>query len=261
MNLRDYDAIILNTSGGKDSTAMLAHVQQLAVLQGVTDRLIAVHADLGRVEWEGTRTLAARQAWLLGIPFRSIARGQDLIDHVAERGMWPSSTTRYCTSDHKRDQVAKVITQVVRELSAAAGRPIRVLNCLGLRAEESPARAKKVALVQDRRLSNGRRTVDTWLPILDWLEGDVWDTIAAASLPHHQAYDLGMPRLSCVFCIFAPKAALVLAGQHNRELLDVYVETEAKIGHTFRQDVSMADVKAAVVAGEAPAIEAAAWVM
>jgi len=30
-----------------------------------------------------------------------------------------------------------------------------------------------------------------------------------------------MPRLSCVFCIFAPKAALVLAGkqEENKELL------------------------------------------
>jgi 3'-phosphoadenosine 5'-phosphosulfate sulfotransferase (PAPS reductase)/FAD synthetase len=260
MNLRDYDAIILNTSGGKDSSAMLAHVHQLATIQGVTDRLVAVHADLGRAEWAGTKALAARQAWALGIPFRSIARGQDLIDHVAERGMWPSSTTRYCTSDHKRDQIAKVITQIVRELSA--GRPIRVLNCMGLRAEESPARAKKAELVRDRRLTNGRRIVDTWLPILDWPVARVWETIEAAGLPHHEAYDLGMPRLSCVFCVFAPKAALVLAGRHNRELLDVYVETEARIGHLFRQDVSMADVRAAVEAGEEPALEAAgAWNM
>lgn len=27
--------------------------------------------------------------------------------------------------------------------------------------------------------------------------------------------DLGMPRLSCCFCIFSPRSALLLAGKHN----------------------------------------------
>lgn len=248
MDLRAYDLVLLNTSGGKDSQAMLDHVVRLAREQGATDRLVAVHADLGRVEWKGTRELAEQQARAYGLRFVAVTRPQgDLLTHVEQRRMWPSSSARYCTSDHKRGQVARVLTGLVRALRL--DRPARVLNCLGFRAEESPARAKRPALSRDTRQSNGRREVTTWLPTHTWTVAQVWATIRASGVPHHPAYDLGMPRLSCVFCIFAPRPALTLAGKHNPELLAEYAAVEARIGHQFRQDVTMAQVKADVDAG------------
>jgi hypothetical protein len=51
---------------------------------------------------------------------------------------------------------------------------------------------------------------------------------------YHFAYDLGMPRLSCCFCIFASEDALMIAGKHNPELLTEYVRVETKIDHTFK---------------------------
>lgn len=61
-----------------------------------------------------------------------------------------------------------------------------------------------------------------------------------------------MPRLSCVFCIFSPLDALVLAGIHNPELLDEYVKVEAEIGYTFRADLSLAEVKRKIKEGYEP---------
>jgi hypothetical protein len=78
----------------------------------------------------------------------------------------------------------------------------------------------------------------------------VWDRIRVSGVEHHRAYDLGMGRLSCVFCIFAPKAALVLAGKHNHELLDAYVAVEQQIGHTFRKTLTLAQIREAVQADE-----------
>ena len=78
----------------------------------------------------------------------------------------------------------------------------------------------------------------------------MWAAIKASGAPYHPAYDLGMPRLSCVFCIFAPKAALVLAGRHNPELLAEYVQVEQEIGHRFTVKLSMAEVAQAVASGE-----------
>src|SRR5262252_5332182 len=115
MDLAAYDVILVNSSAGKDSQAMLDLVATEAAAQGVLDRLVVVHADLGRVEWQGTRALAAEQATHYGVRFEVVRRSQDLLDHVRSRGMWPSSTARYCTSDHKRDQVAKLLTQLARE--------------------------------------------------------------------------------------------------------------------------------------------------
>lgn len=61
-----------------------------------------------------------------------------------------------------------------------------------------------------------------------------------------------MPRLSCVFCFFSPFDALVIAGKANPELLDRYIEVEAKIGHTFKVKESLADVKKAIESGYSP---------
>ena len=61
-----------------------------------------------------------------------------------------------------------------------------------------------------------------------------------------------MPRLSCCFCIFSPRSALLLAGKHNPELLAEYVAVERRIGHRFRVDLSLADIQAALCRGEQP---------
>jgi 3'-phosphoadenosine 5'-phosphosulfate sulfotransferase (PAPS reductase)/FAD synthetase len=248
-DLTKFDLIVINTSGGKDSQAMMDHVYHLAKEQGVTDRLVAVHADLGRVEWKGTREIAEAQALHYGMTCLVVRREiGDLLQQVEERGMWPDSQNRYCTSDQKRDQIAKLLTSLVHDL--AAGRQVRILNCMGFRAEESPARAKKPVFAIDKRNTNSKREVWNWLPIHTWTVGEVWARIKASGVAHHPAYDLGMPRLSCVFCIFAPKAALMIAGKHNPELLDEYCRVEEKIGHTFRNGFKISEVRDAIRAGE-----------
>lgn len=237
MDLTHYDWILINSSAGKDSQVMLDLVVGLAREAGVADRIVVVHCDLGRVEWEGTRELAARQAAHYGCRFEIVSRPQgDLLTHIEQRGMWPSSTARYCTSDHKRGQVRTLMTRLVGEWRSSTGerRACRILNCMGMRAQESPARAKLVEFARDEKASNGKRTVDVWLPIHGWTVDEVWARIRASGVEHHRAYDLGMGRLSCAFCIFAPEAALMIAGEHNRALLDEYVAVEDRIGHAFR---------------------------
>lgn len=255
-DLASYDFIVLNTSGGKDSQAMMEYVVGLARTAGVADRVVAVHCDLGpRVEWPGTHELVEEQCKHYSIRLEIISRPQgDLLAHVRQRGMWPSSTARYCTSDHKRGQAAKIITALTAERldSLAGDRKVRILQCLGFRSAESAARAKKIVFQTDARLSNGKRHVDTWLPIHTWTTAQVWECIKASGVRHHYAYDKGMPRLSCMFCIFAPKDALVIAGRANPERLKEYVETEKAIGHSFRQGFKIAEVQEAIDTGYEP---------
>ncbi len=251
LDLTRYDRILINTSAGKDSQAMMDFVCEAAKEQGVLDRVIAVHADLGRVEWQGTRELAQEQAKHYGIKLYIVRREKgDLLQQVEERGMWPDSQNRYCTSDQKRDQISKVHTATVGNLNL--GRQALILNCMGIRAEESPNRAKKPVLEIDKRNTNGKREVTNWLPIHSWTTAQVWARIKKSGVPHHPAYDKGMPRLSCVFCVFAPKAALMIAGKHNPELLDEYCRVEEKIGHTFRNGFKIAEVRDAIQRGEQP---------
>lgn len=290
MDLTTYDYIVVNTSAGKDSQAMTDLICRQAKEQGCLERVVMVHCDLGRVEWKGTRELAEKHAAHYGVRFEVVSRVHkqgDLLVQIEERGMFPDSQNRYCTSDQKRGQVDtlftvltdefrnRIIGRVAKkirqedgsELTAAELRDIkrrlrrcRILNCLGLRGDESPARAKKEAFTEAGRSSNGKRQVDHWLPIHGWTVEQVWATIKASGVEYHYAYKLGLPRVSCVFCIFSPKPALILAGHHNPDLLAEYVRVEQKIGHTFRVNQSLADIQAAVLAGEKPAA-VADWVM
>ena len=137
---------------------------------------------------------------------------------------------------------------------------MRILSCMGLRAQESPARAKRQPFVRDERASNGLREIDVWLPIHTWTTEQVWQRIHASGVRYHPAYDLGMPRLSCCFCIFSPRSALLLAGKHNPELLAEYVAVEKDIGHTFRKDLPLVSIQEALESGEEPGF-ITDWVM
>ncbi len=246
VDLASYDIILVNSSAGKDSQAMLDVVSAQAARAEVTERVVVVHCDLGRAEWAGTKDLAHRQAAHYGARFETVSRARgDLLDQIEARGMFPSATARYCTSDQKTSQAAKLMTRLVRD--AALDRPVRILNCLGIRAQESPARAKKPAFGRDRA-TNGRRHVDRWLPIHAWTADDVWDRIRTSGVEHHPAYDAGMPRLSCVFCVLASKPALTRAARLNPGLAEEYRSLEERIGHTIKVDLSMADIIAAAQA-------------
>jgi len=291
--LDTYDRIIINSSAGKDSAAMLHQMVADADAQGVSrSKLLVVHCDLGKVEWKGVRELAEKQADHYGIEFLAVSRPKtdapgsgDLLDQVRHRGMWPNAQCRYCTSEHKRGQVLKVHTGISQALRDEGKKHVRILNCLGFRADESPARkncptcgGKGITTMEDKKptkkstgrtkpchrcdgtgdrptyernkvASCGYRTVNDWLPIHEWNVDQVWEAVRASGLPRHEAYDLGMPRLSCVFCIFAPEDALHLAGEHNPELLDEYVQVELDINHTFKNNLSLKDIRDSIRAG------------
>lgn len=157
---------------------------------------------------------------------------------MRHRGKWPSAAARYCTSDQKRGPARKLITELVNELGDL-GRPARVLNCMGLRGAESRARLRKAALSRDESASSGRRIVDTWLPIHDWTEAEVWKRIRESGVPYHPAYDQGMSRLSCSLCVLASRTDLVRAAQLRPELMREYADLENEIGHQFRVDLSV----------------------
>jgi 3'-phosphoadenosine 5'-phosphosulfate sulfotransferase (PAPS reductase)/FAD synthetase len=243
VKLTDYDVILVNSSGGKDSQTLLDQVATQAAAEGVTDRLTVLHCALGHVEWPGTAELARKQAEHYGLRYEERHREQGpLLDQVRARGMWPSSAARYCTSDQKRAPARKLITALVAELGL--DRQAQVLNCMGLRAAESRARAKRPMLARDDGASSGRREVWTWLPILDWTDEQVWASIRASGVPYHPAYDQGMSRLSCSLCVLASKPDLIRACQLRPALAREYAALEEEIGHRFRADISMSQLMA-----------------
>ncbi len=254
--------IVVNSSGGKDSQTALHEVVRECDRQGVDrSKIVVSHQCLGRVEWEGTRGLVERQAKHYGLRVE-VSRYRDkygtestLLDYVRKRKKWPDSNNRFCTSEFKRGPGGRVIVKLFRESAGP------VLNVYGFRADESPARAKKKSFARNGRFSCGAREVWDWLPIHDWSAAAVWQSIRESGVPFHEAYDLGMSRLSCRFCIFAPRAALIVAGRANPELLDEYCDLEEEIGHTFQNGRSISSIRDAIRAGEQPGSMHDAWNM
>lgn len=258
MNLHNYQKVIVNSSGGKDSVCALWGVCRLAGEQNYPiDKIVVSHQDLGRMEWRGTKELVAKQSELFGVKTYyskrrdKNGREETLLEYVERRGKWPSNKQRFCTSDFKRGPGGRVVTEVSRELLKLHNH-VDILYVFGFRADESPARAKRPVLSTNTVLSTKSRTVYDWLPIHDWSTEKVWDVIHTNDLPYHHAYDLGMPRLSCVFCIFSPFEALVRAGIENPELLDEYVAVEERIGHNFREKLAIREVRDAIDQGYRP---------
>jgi 3'-phosphoadenosine 5'-phosphosulfate sulfotransferase (PAPS reductase)/FAD synthetase len=255
-DLASYDWILINTSGGKDSSAAASVVHDRAAAAGVLDRLLLAHATFEE-EWPGTVALIQAQADQLGLPLRVVGRGERLLDYARRRGRWPSPRQRWCTSDFKRAPIDRIITSLQPRRGID---PARILNVMGIRAEESPARAKRQPFRRDERRSNSRRLVDEWYPIFRWTTAQVWAYIRQRAIPTHPAYGLGLPRLSCRFCIFAPRDALILAGHANPDLLREYAAVEREINHAFRPDLKIAEILDAVERGERPA-SAPTWTM
>ncbi|MGW1616048.1 phosphoadenosine phosphosulfate reductase domain-containing protein [Streptomyces sp. NPDC002285] len=265
--IRDADWVVVSSSGGKDSQAMLWYVVRRAKALGMLDKVVVVHADLGRAEWEGTRELAELQARLCGVRrFEVVTSGVDFLDRVEirhgklkakaekealERGedptqakvapAWPSSSARWCTSGEKRGPIRTLYTRLTDEL-AHLGRPVRILACIGQRAAESTQRAKLAEVEIDREASNGRRHITTWRPIHTWNDRKVWREIARSRLPYHPAYDWGNKRLSCVFCVLGCNNDLVNGARRVPELAAAFARTEVKVGADFKQGLSMQEI-------------------
>lgn len=214
---------VVNHSGGKDSQAMMIYIEALVP----ADQIVVVHADLPGVEWDGTwdHILATVPA---GIPVHKTAAGKTFADMVRHRQMFPSPQYRQCTSDLKRGPIEKVI----RAISKETGRTL-IVSCMGLRAQESAARAKQKTWKHSAKNSVAGRTWYDWLPIHDWSEAQVFETIHAAGQEALWVYAAGMRRASCQFCIMACVADMRTAARLAPERYAEMVALEKEVGHTI----------------------------
>ncbi len=211
---------IVNVSGGKDSTATYL----LAMERGVQFR--AVMADTGNEhEWTmeyaqqlGQRTggpevefvradftedFARKRLYVLekwagkGVPNEVIERaarvlekptGIPFLDLCIWKGRFPSRMAQFCTDELK---VVPITTQII----LPALRTGRVLQWLGIRADESAKRAK------DPRFNRHDCGCYLYRPLLRYTIEDVWAMHDKHGLKRNPLYDNGMGRVGCMLCM------------------------------------------------------------
>lgn len=222
---------VVNHSGGKDSQAMLIKLLEVVPSQ----QILVVHASLGDVEWHGALELAQQQAADAGVPFIVARAEKSFLDMVERRfaarpevPSWPSASHRQCTSDLKRGPIERE----VRRYMKANGLSL-VVNCVGIRAQESAQRAKAHVFGRNDRNSVAGRDWYEWAPIHTLSTDEVFATIRAAGQEPHPAYAAGNERLSCVFCIMGSKNDIRQGAIARPDLFARYVELEERTGYTM----------------------------
>ncbi len=219
--------VAVSHSGGKDSQCMTILLSRIVP----REQLLVVHAPLGEVEWPGTvehieRTIPPDVPLVLA----PVASGKTLLDRIEERGMFPSSSARWCTSDFKRTPIERELRRYLKAHPRFGG---RIVNAMGMRASESAARSKLTPWRRSDRSSRAGREWFDWLPIHGFEKAEVFRIIRDAGQSPHWAYAAGMSRLSCSFCILASRADLCRAAELRRTLYRQYVHLERRIGHTL----------------------------
>jgi len=228
--------IIASVSGGKDSTAMCLHLKE----QGLNYR--AVFMDTG---WETQELYTYIDEVLPGIigPIITIRATIDLPDdlepiakhfedkmgrysamvrRVIKYSTFPSRMARWCTDEVKMKPMKQFIDHLEED----------ILNTVGVRAEESSARAKLPEYEYSQKLG-----CDVWRPILRWSLQEVIDIHHRHKVVPCSQYFKGASRVGCHPCVFARKAELRMIGEQDparvallRELEDVVNDLKAKKG-------------------------------
>ena len=219
--------VALNHSGGKDSQAITLRLAATVP----RDQLVVVHASLGEVEWPGTIE-HIRATIPTGVPLllAPVASSKTLLERIEERGQFPDPARRWCTSDFKRGPIERELRRYLKAHPRFGG---RVINCMGMRADESASRARLITWTRNTRNSKAGRDWYDWLPIHGLTTDQVFAAIRTAGQEPHWAYAAGMSRLSCSFCIMANRQDLRTAARLRPDLYRRYVELERRLGHTL----------------------------
>lgn len=213
--------MVINFSGGKDSSAMLVYL-----CEKYPD--IKKHVVLADTGWEHTGIVEWCESIVskFGLKINVVRNpNKDFFSMIKHRGKFPSPDCRQCTSDLKRGPIQTWIRRNIKD-------PV-IINCMGIRAEESPARSKKLRLQRDKSLSTRTRTVWNYLPIHDWSETKVREYLKSKNIPLHPVYQY-LGRLSCQICIYMKDSDLEAVKKNNPEAFNKILSLEKELGFTMR---------------------------
>ena len=125
-----------------------------------------------------------------GIPF---------LDVAMLHGRFPSTRVRFCTSDTK-------LIPLMHRKRPLLDAGVSVIDWIGERADESPARARKKP-IQSVRYPSGARNI-LYRPIFRWSAADAFAISGRHGLRHNPLYTMGMSRVGCSTCIMVRKREL-----------------------------------------------------
>jgi 3'-phosphoadenosine 5'-phosphosulfate sulfotransferase (PAPS reductase)/FAD synthetase len=216
------DRIIVSVSGGKDSVATALHLRELGhefdmvfmdtgwehpdlythldYLEGVLGPIHRVSAKIPDLPAEVLPDVEAIEQ-LVGRSPSAFVRW------TAQKAMFPSRRVRWCTSKLK----VRPFLDYVESLDED------IINAVGIRADESAARAK----LPERELMPGAEHIEVWRPIIRWTEAQVIEIHQRHGVKPCPLYLRGSTRVGCWPCIQSNKAELSELAKDARRVLAI----------------------------------------
>jgi len=193
--------VVASCSGGKDSTAMALWLKEQEVPH------YRLYAD---TEWEHPSVYEYVDYLQAIVGKIETVHGTwgGFIDLCLRKGMFPSRKKRFCT---ERLKVLPLLFKI-DEL----GDDKIVVNPVGVRADESQARAKLPEWEMNE--STG---VWTWRPLISWTIEDVIKMHHRHNVRIHPLYRAGFSRVGCWPCILASKAEIRRISKFDPVRIDI----------------------------------------
>jgi 3'-phosphoadenosine 5'-phosphosulfate sulfotransferase (PAPS reductase)/FAD synthetase len=207
---------LVSISGGKDSTALWLHLTRELKLPDVR----AVFADTG---WEhpATYEYLAYLETVMG-PLVRVKPERDFVELAAHKKRFPSTKARFCTTELKLKPMRAWIES---QAEAGAIDKARLVQCVGVRAEESPSRARMAAFVPEDDFYG----LPQWRPILSWTWQEVFACHDRHGVKANPLYSQGMGRVGCMPCIMANMPELAEIARRFPEVVDKVEAAESAV--------------------------------
>lgn len=125
--------------------------------------------------------------------------GNPFLDMCMWKGRFPSTKARFCTFELKHEPIK---VQVVDPLLSAGK---EVISWQGVRAQESPARAKLAVWECGLDIGKG---LNIYRPILHWTHEEVFAIAKRHGIKPNPLYQQGCSRVGCMPCIHARKSEM-----------------------------------------------------
>lgn len=257
MNTDMIDHNIISVSGGKDSTALL-----LLAIERKPENLQAVFADTGNehpqtydyvryleqatgvpIRWvkadftadiERKRRYVAQKWPDKGVRSEVIERamaalkptGNPFLDLCIWKGRFPSTKARFCSEELKRNPIIEQVQMPLLE----AGH--KVISWQGVRADESPSRAK---LPEWEDVGGG---LWNYRPILQWTAEQCFAMHKKHGIDHNPLYEQGMGRVGCMPCIHARKDELLEISRRFPAEIERIAEWERAVAQASKRGMA-----------------------
>jgi 3'-phosphoadenosine 5'-phosphosulfate sulfotransferase (PAPS reductase)/FAD synthetase len=252
------DAVVaFGVSGGKDGESAALTTTRFLNAVGHNGPRVLIHADLGLIEHADSLPQCERLAERLGLELMVVRRKQGgMIERWEQRWQdngaryvslscvtlitpWSSAAMRFCTGELKEGPITRAL--------AVRYHGLPIINCVGIRGEESPKRASKpISQANKKLLRAGGMGGRNWYPIRDWSVEEVWLEHERSAFAGHYAYRVnGNTRVSCCVCVLSSLHDLQasLRDKRNHAAYRRVVNLEVASAFSFQPSRWLGDVR------------------